>query len=536
MKLTFRFSRNLFPVLLGLGTAAPLMTGQTLIDLKSQSKNVDFSGAAATKPFKTGTSLPASCGTGESFYLANAAPGKNLYLCTAANTWSLSSGGSTPDPSASANQILSNDGSQTQWRALGGDLSGAPQNVHVTGIQGRTLSSTSPSDGNVLRWSGSNSDWEPGSLTPAYNYSKSFTNAATVTISGSEHAFGTANLIVNCYSSTTPAVLLQPSSVTVDATSFAVNVNFSSNQSGRCVINGAGGLAFAPSTGGDLSGLISNATVTGIQSRPVSSGIPTDGQVLTWSQSSAQWQPRSPAAGGGGGSGSQLSVFGVSYGNSTTLNLAAGCALSSPCNARFGSTVYSMTSGATVTLQSGQGIAYVYITSAGILTVGSNMSLTCSLGCAVVNGVTSFPTTAIPLFTWTANPLGWDPNGGSDFRSYLSTKSLAAGAGVVVVESGTQSTVSVDAAVVPTYLAGSGTLNFGSVAANSCSSELTMSLPGASAGDPVAPGWPASTPAAILGIMRISTSGTVAVKVCNMSASPVTVPSATFQATVVRSL
>ena len=51
----------------------------------------DASGAASTKPAKSGTALPATCGTGEQFFKSDAAAGRNLYLCTAPNTWTAAS-------------------------------------------------------------------------------------------------------------------------------------------------------------------------------------------------------------------------------------------------------------------------------------------------------------------------------------------------------------------------------------------------------------------------------------------------------------
>jgi hypothetical protein len=63
------------------------LQGQTLIDLRTQSKTVDFTSAPSTKPVKAGTSLPATCTAGEAFLKTDAMPGKGLYWCTSANTW-----------------------------------------------------------------------------------------------------------------------------------------------------------------------------------------------------------------------------------------------------------------------------------------------------------------------------------------------------------------------------------------------------------------------------------------------------------------
>jgi hypothetical protein len=65
---------------------------QTQVDLRTQSKRVDFSNALSTKPFKTGSSLPPTCVLGEAFFKTNAAAGQNLYTCSSADTWTLQSG------------------------------------------------------------------------------------------------------------------------------------------------------------------------------------------------------------------------------------------------------------------------------------------------------------------------------------------------------------------------------------------------------------------------------------------------------------
>src|SRR5579862_4341317 len=98
---------------------------------------------------------------------------------------------------------------------------------------------------------------------------------------------------------------------------------------------------------------------------------------------------------------SQLGDFAVTRGSATTLAIGAGCSTSTPCSVRFGALVYSFGSGATVTISAGSGLAFIYISSAGTLTVGHNVTASCT-GCAAQSGVSAFPTDAIPLFTWSA--------------------------------------------------------------------------------------------------------------------------------------
>jgi hypothetical protein len=78
--------------------------GQTTqINLATQGKNIDFTGAPFTRPVKTGTALPGTCSPGDLFFKTDAAAGQNLYGCTAANTWlpqSVSAPAGLGDPGA----------------------------------------------------------------------------------------------------------------------------------------------------------------------------------------------------------------------------------------------------------------------------------------------------------------------------------------------------------------------------------------------------------------------------------------------------
>ncbi len=120
-------------------------SAQTLVDLRTQTKSVDFTGATTTKPFKSGTTLPATCGVGEAFFKSNAAAGSNWYACTAVNAWTLQSGSPV----------------------LAGDVTGSTSATVVGQIQGRPVSATAPAGGQSMVWNSSTAAWTPQTVTGA---------------------------------------------------------------------------------------------------------------------------------------------------------------------------------------------------------------------------------------------------------------------------------------------------------------------------------------------------------------------------------
>jgi hypothetical protein len=76
-------------------SSAPLLLlrpgcgAQTQVDLRTQWGDVDFSGGASAKPFRTDTVLPGTCSPGQTFFVSAAAAGANFYARTSANTWTL---------------------------------------------------------------------------------------------------------------------------------------------------------------------------------------------------------------------------------------------------------------------------------------------------------------------------------------------------------------------------------------------------------------------------------------------------------------
>jgi hypothetical protein len=145
---------------------------------------------------------------------------------------------------------------------------------------------------------------------------------------------------------------------------------------------------------------------------------------------------------------SQLGDFAVTWANATTLAIGTNCSTTTPCLARFGALVYSFQSGAIATISAGSGLALVYVSSAGVLTVGSNVTASCNTGCTALSGVTAFPPDAIPVFTWSATNGTWDATGGADQRAFLSSKSVTAGTGITTTEISGKTQLSADTTVI----------------------------------------------------------------------------------------
>jgi ribosomal protein L35AE/L33A len=128
-----------------------------------------------------------------------------------------------------------------QLPSAGGDLSGALTNATVAKMQGRAISATAPTSGQVLTWSGT--QWT--AQAPTGGVTSTFGRTGAVTAQTGDYSFGQ--------------------------------------------ISGTVGTGQLPTIGGDLSGLLTSVTVYRIQNRAVSAAAPATGQVLMWD--GAQWGP-----------------------------------------------------------------------------------------------------------------------------------------------------------------------------------------------------------------------------------------------------
>ncbi len=131
-----------------------------------------------------------------------------------------------------------------QLPSLAGDVSGTVTGATVVKIQSRPVASATPTAGQVLAWDGS--QWMPTTTSGAVT--SVFGRTGVVTAQGGDYSFPQ--------------------------------------------IGGTVATAQLPSAGGDLSGSLALATVTGLQGRAVASNSPSTGHVLTWN--GAQWAPSAP--------------------------------------------------------------------------------------------------------------------------------------------------------------------------------------------------------------------------------------------------
>ncbi|HEY7617990.1 MAG TPA: hypothetical protein VH744_14380, partial [Terriglobales bacterium] len=174
----------------GLVLTCSHLFGQTTIDLRTQSKSIDFSAAVSTKPSKMGAALPAVCSVGETFFKLNAPAGKNLFGCTAANTWSQLAPQSDLPPQSGAGTVLAGDGSASEWKTPGGDVNGNIDALVVNRIRGQNVGGALPSDRQVLTWNAAANQWEAAS-------GPSYSAGAGINVVGSQ--ISTDNTVIPLY-------------------------------------------------------------------------------------------------------------------------------------------------------------------------------------------------------------------------------------------------------------------------------------------------------------------------------------------------
>jgi hypothetical protein len=176
----------------------------------------------------------------------------------------------------------------------------------------------------------------------------------------------------------------------------------------------------------------------------------------TWSQLGGN--------GTGAGMASQLLDFNVNNTSGTVQTLGALCSGATPCQIRTATAFFVMAAPVTLTISGTvtSGTVFWYLSSSQVLTAGHNTgaTLSCSAGCSVATGITSFPPDSLPLWQTTFTASVWDVLNPSmmDKRAIFSRTLIAAGPGISSASdpsTGIQ-TLSTDPTLVPRYFTGAG--------------------------------------------------------------------------------
>ncbi|MFG1499620.1 tail fiber domain-containing protein [Halobacteriovorax sp. XZX-3] len=326
-------------------SAAAPTNGQALLwnDVSQQWEPATITAGGAGGEVNT-----ASSAGGEAIYQNKV--GSNLVFKGLSNTTDISLTGNANDiqiginTSNGAGQILRLD-SFGRLPALDGSLLtgiAASASGDAVSLQTRDISSTAPTDGQVLTWNNSVSEWEPQTLAAA---SSDATTLQTRNVATTAPADGQALVWNNGTSQWEPQTIIsgggsgenntissaggvslfkQKSGVDLilkglqGSTDFTVSgstntvdlqINTSNGANQLLRLDASGRL---PAIDGSLlTGIAGGSSdATAIQSRTVSAVAPANGQALLWNSTSSQWEPTTIVTGGAGGEANTASSAG----------------------------------------------------------------------------------------------------------------------------------------------------------------------------------------------------------------------------------
>lgn len=240
--------------------------------------------------------------------------------------------------------------------------------------------------------------------------------------------------------------------------------------------------------GGDVTGRVNTTQVVRLMGRPLATSTPQDRQYLMWNASFGRWEASStgqPNFAKSFTAQTQVAISGAEHAFGTS-NLVVSCYDN-------GEPAAQLTPGSVSINQA----TFEILVNFAVARTGR----------CVVNG-----------------------SGGTASDG---VKQLISGKGIQVTVSQQASQLAVDTAVVPVFLTEKAIVSFAAIPAGQCGAG-TLALTGAILSDAITPGWPAALPGGLVGQMKVSTPGSIAIQLCNLTSSAIAAFNEEFRALIVR--
>ena len=252
---------------------------------------------------------------------------------TSTGTISIKNGGITPAMVSSGTYGVSISGNAATATTassfsggLGGDVQGTQAATTVAKLRGVALSTTTPANGQVLKYNSGTSQWEPGTDSAGSGTVKSVATGKGLQ-GGTITSAGTLSVRVNSAGGLSDSLGggsnelgIKPGGVTpamMAGGTYGINISGSAASASTATT----ATNFSGALGGDVTGGQAATTVGKIRGVTVATTSPANGQVLKYSSSTGQWTPSTDATGSGVTSVTASSPLASSGGTAPNITL-----------------------------------------------------------------------------------------------------------------------------------------------------------------------------------------------------------------------